>query len=100
MYHYVLGTVRNVECLTLNASIATIVVCFSRLLKCLRSLYGSVDPDQTAPILKEQSVLGPHFLLTYLNSPVMLGMIICSRRLQQMTFSDAFFLALKGLIGD
>ena len=37
--------------LTLNAPIATKVVCFSRLLKCLRSLYGkSVDPDQTAPI--------------------------------------------------
>ena len=31
--------------------IATKVVCFSRLLKCLRNLYGkSVDPDQTAPI--------------------------------------------------
>ena len=27
-------------CLTLNAQIATKVVCFSRLLKCLRSLYG------------------------------------------------------------
>ena len=26
--------------LTLNAPIATTVVCFSRLLKCLRSLYG------------------------------------------------------------
>ena len=37
--------------LTLNAPIATKVVCFSRLLKCSRSLYGkSVDPDQTAPI--------------------------------------------------
>ena len=32
--------------LTLNAPIATKVVCFSRLLKCLRSL----DPDQTALI--------------------------------------------------
>ena len=27
-------------CLTLNAPITTKVVCFSRLLKCLRSLYG------------------------------------------------------------
>ena len=37
--------------LTLNAPMATKVVCFFRLLKCLRSLYGkSVDPDQTAPL--------------------------------------------------
>ena len=37
--------------LTLNASIATKAVCFSRLLKCLRSLHGnSVHQDQTAPI--------------------------------------------------
>ena len=39
------------QTLTLNAPIATKVICFSRLLKCLRSLYGKgVDPDQTAPI--------------------------------------------------
>ena len=37
--------------LTLNAPIATKVVCFSRLLKCLKSfMANSVDPDQTAPI--------------------------------------------------
>ena len=37
--------------LTLNAPIATKVVCFSRLLKCLKSIYvKKVDPDQTAPI--------------------------------------------------
>ena len=36
--------------LTLNAPIATKVVCSSRLLKGLRSLYGSLDPDHTAPI--------------------------------------------------
>ena len=51
---------------------------------------NSVDPDQTAPM--EQSDLGPHFLLVYLNSPVMLG-----NYLQQTTFSDVFFLALYGL---
>ena len=47
--------------LTLNAPITTKVVCFTCLLKCLRSLYGkqcgprsdcsnSVDPDQTLPV--------------------------------------------------
>ena len=40
------------ENLTHNAPIATKVVCFSRLLKYLRSLYSnSVDPEQTAPIV-------------------------------------------------
>ena len=47
---------------------------------------NNVDPDQT--------VLGPDFLLAYLNSPVMLG-----NYLQQMTSADdifrcIFFLAL------
>ena len=46
--------------LTLNAPIATKVVCFSRLLKCL-SLYGK----QCGP-RSEQSVLGPRCLLLYL----------------------------------
>ena len=37
--------------LTLKAPIATKVVCFSRLLKCLEaSMTNSVDPDQTVPI--------------------------------------------------
>ena len=50
---------------------------------------NSVDPDQTAPI--EQSVLGPHCLLIYLICQLCYA-IICIRRLQQTTFSDAFFL--------
>ena len=49
--------------ITLNAPIATKVICFSRLLKCLRGLYGK----QCGPRLDcEQSVLGPHCLLLYL----------------------------------
>ena len=74
--------------LTLNASIATKVVCFSRLLKCLRSsMANSVDPDQTAPIGAACS--GSTLFASILNSSVMLG-----NYLQQTTFSDAFFLAL------
>ena len=42
--------------LTLKAPIATKVVCFSRLLKCLRSVNGK----------QGQSVLGPRCLLLYL----------------------------------
>ena len=49
---------------------------------------NSVDPDQTAPIgaVCSESTL----FASILNSSVMQA-IICSRRLQQMTFSDAFF---------
>ena len=45
---------------------------------------NSVDPDQTAPIGAVCS--GSTLFASILNS------IICSRRLQQTTFSDAFFL--------
>ena len=47
--------------LTLNAPIATKVVCFSRLLKCLRSLYGK----QCGPSL-DCSYSGSRCLLLYL----------------------------------
>ena len=56
--------------LTLNQPIATKVVCFSRLLKCLRSLYGKQrgprsDCSYRSSLfwLQEQSVLGPRCLL-------------------------------------
>ena len=46
--------------LTLNGPIATKAACFSRLLKCLRSLYGKqCGPRSDAP------VLGPHCLLLF-----------------------------------
>ena len=50
---------------------------------------NSVDPDQTAPIGAVFS--GSTLLALVLNSSVMLA-IICSRQLQQTTFSNAFFL--------
>ena len=41
----------HIQWLILNAQIATKVVCFYCLSKCLRSLYGKqCGPDQTAPI--------------------------------------------------
>ena len=49
---------------------------------------NSVDPDQTADIGAVCS--GSALFVSILNSSVMLG-IICSRRLQQTIFSDAFF---------
>ena len=59
--HKIFVLILNVQksLLTLKAPIATKVVCFSRLLKCLMaSMVNSVDPDQTA--------LGPRCLLLYL----------------------------------
>ena len=52
---------------------------------------NSVDPDQTAPIGAVCSV--PTLFGSILYLPVMLA-IICSKRLQQTTLSDAFLLAL------
>ena len=49
---------------------------------------NSLDPDQTAPIGAVCSV--STLFASILNLSVMLGNI-CSRRLQQTTFSDAFF---------
>ena len=79
--------------LTLNAPIATIVVCFSRLLKV--SMANSMDPDQTAPIGAVCS--GSTLFASILISSVMLG-----NYLQQTTSADdifryIFFLALYGL---
>ena len=51
---------------------------------------NSVDPDQTTPIGAVCS--GSTLFASILISLVMLEAIICSRRLQQRTFSDAFFL--------
>ena len=81
--------------LTLNVPITTKVVCFSRLLKCLRSLYDSVDLDPTAPIGAVCSV--STLFASMLNSSVMLG-----NYLQQTTSADdifryIFFLVLDGL---
>ena len=50
---------------------------------------NSVDPDQTAPSDTVSS--GSTLFASILNSSVMLGNYL-HRRLQQTTFSDAFFL--------
>ena len=67
--------------LTLNAPIATKVVCFFWSAEMLKN---SVGQDQTAPIGAVCS--GSTLFASILNSSVML-----SNYLQQTTFSDAFF---------
>ena len=65
--------------------VLTKVVCFTRLLKCLRSLYGkSVDTDQTASIGAVFS--GSTVFASILNLSVMLG-----NYLQQRTSADDIF---------
>ena len=65
--------------LTLTAPIATKVVCFSRLLKCLcKTVWTQIRLGAVCS--------GSTLFASILNSSVMLG-----NYLQQTTFSDAFF---------
>ena len=78
---------------TLNAPIATKVVCLSRLLKCLRSLYGKKCGPSS-----DCSCSGSTLFASILKSSVILG-----NYLQQTTSADdmfrcIFFLALQGFI--
>ena len=80
----------NILWLTLNAPIATKGACFTRLLKCLRSLYGKqcgprsdCSYDQTAP---RSSLFWVHAVCFYTNSSVKLGIF-----LQQTTSADVIF---------
>ena len=81
--------------LTLKAPIATKVVCFSRLLKCLRSLYDKqCGPRSDCSMGAVCS--GSTLFASILNSSVKLG-----NYLQQTTSADnifrwIFFLGLKG----
>ena len=84
----------NLLHVTLNAPIATKVVCFSCLLTCLRSLYGKrYGPRSDCSYIG--AVCSGYTLFAYtLNSSVMLG-----NNLQQSTSADdifrcIFFLAL------
>ena len=72
--------------LALNVPIATKVVCFSGLLKCLRSLYGKQCGPRSDCSYRSSLFWATHFA-SILNLAVMLG-----NYLQQMTFSDDFFL--------
>ena len=83
----------NVVRLTFNAPISTKVVCFSRLLKCLRSLYGKqCGIDQTAPLGAVCS--GSTLFASILNSSVMLGNYLQQRTSADDIFRCIFFLAL------
>ena len=73
--------------LTLNAPIATKVVCFSRLLECLRKLYGKQCGPRSDCSYIGAVCSGSMLFASILNSSVILG-----NYLQQTTFSDSFFL--------
>ena len=75
----------SISILTLDAPIATKVDCFSRLLKCLRSLYGKqCGPNQTALIGPVCS--GSTLFASILNLSVILG-----NYLQRTTSADNIF---------
>ena len=77
--------------LTLNAPITTKVVCFSGLLKCLRSLYGK---HQSAPI---GAVCSGSTLFAYiLNLSVMLGSYLQQTISADIIFRCIFSWLLKG----
>ena len=73
--------------LTVNAPIATKIVCFSRLLKCLRSLFGKQCEPRS-----DCSYPGSTLFASILNSSVMLG-----NNLQQITSADDIFRFLGAL---
>ena len=84
---------RAITPLTLNAPITSKVVCFSHLLKCLRSLYG-IQCGPRSDCSYRSSLFWVHTVCFLLNSSVMLG-----NYLQQTTSADGifrciFFLAL------
>ena len=77
--------------LILNAPIATKVLCFSRLLQCLSSLYGKQCGPRSE--CSYRSSLSWVYAVCFYDKFVSnVRQFFCSRRLQQTTFSDAFFL--------
>ena len=71
--------------LTLNAPIATKVVCFTRLLKCLRSLYGK-QCGPRSDCSYRISLFRVDAVASMLNSSVLIG-----NYLQQTTPADDIF---------
>ena len=82
--HQQIATYLSSTSLTLNAPIATKVVCFSLLQKCLRSLYGK----QCGPSS------GSTLFASILNSSVMLGNFLQQTTSADNIFRCFFFLAL------
>ena len=84
--------------LTLNVPIAAKVICFSRLLKCLRSVYDK----QCGPRLDCSYRIGAVCSGSTLFSCILNSSVMLSNYLQQTTSADdifrcIFFLALSGL---
>ena len=83
--------------LTLNAPIATKVVCFSRLLKCLRSLYGK-QCGPRSDCSYRSICSGSMLFASILNLSVMLGNYLQQTPSSDNIFRCIFFLALKGFL--
>ena len=80
----------KVDALTLNAPIAIKLVCFSRLLKCLRSLYDKRCGPRSEGVVCSGSTL----FASILNASVMLGSYLQQTTSADDIFRCIFFLAL------
>ena len=87
MTRVITENVKGYGILTLNAPMATKVVCFSRY-----SMANSVDPGQTARI--GAVCCGPTVFASILNSSVMLGNFLQQTTSADDIFRCIFFLAL------
>ena len=91
----VFTTILCIAKLTLKGPITTKVVCFSRLLKCLRSLYGKqCGPRSDCSYRSSLFWVHPVCLYTVLNLSVMLGNFLQQTTSADDIFRCFFFLAL------
>ena len=89
--------IRIKRMLTLKAPIATKVVCFSCLLKCLRSFYDKQCGPRSDCSYREQSDLGPNCLLQNLQFVSNVRQLFAAEDFSIRHFSDAFFLGALGV---
>ena len=90
-------------CLTLNALITTKVVCFSRLLKCLRSLYGKQCGPRSDCSFRS-SLFWVHAVCIYTQfvsyaRQLFAALDFSRRHFQMFFFSDALMVKMKHCLG-
>ena len=89
--------------LTFNTPIATKVVCFSRLLKCLRSLYGKqCGPRSDCSYRSSLGAVcsGSTLLTSILNSSVMFGNYLQQTTTVDDIFRRIFFAGTRSAVGN
>ena len=85
--------ISSLEILTLNAPIATKVICFSRLLKCLRSLYGK-QCGPRSDCSNRSSLFWVHAVCFYTQFVGNVRQLFAADDFSRLHFQIHFFLAL------